>query len=198
MPSRSSRTLQTSSTPTRVMRITSAKSLASKRASRTLLMSLPSLFLVGDTLTKEYVTFSPSLLSTQLCTDSVINRLYCTKNKRHTCTSSVTRCSSRKWRRRGNASNHSSTSQQVCPYSPSLPCLLMRLKIASLNITDEPGILKIISTEGTFKFGAETPKDREHWTKIIRETMDASRVGILHIHLPLASLPLPLIFLLVF
>eukprot|EP00026_Physarum_polycephalum_P001095 Phypoly_transcript_01096.p1 GENE.Phypoly_transcript_01096~~Phypoly_transcript_01096.p1 ORF type:complete len:1113 (-),score=285.59 Phypoly_transcript_01096:143-3481(-) len=57
---------------------------------------------------------------------------------------------------------------------------LINLPTASLNITDEPGILKIISTEGTFKFGAETPKDREHWIKIIRETMDASRVEMLH------------------
>lgn len=39
-------------------------------------------------------------------------------------------------------------------------------------------MLKIISTEGTFRFGAETPKDRDHWIKVIRETMDASRVGI--------------------
>jgi len=57
---------------------------------------------------------------------------------------------------------------------------LINLATASLNLTDEPGIMKIISTEGTFKFGTETPKDRDHWTKLIRETMDASRVEMLH------------------
>jgi type II secretory pathway component PulM len=57
---------------------------------------------------------------------------------------------------------------------------LIHLPTASLNVHEEPGILRIISTEGTFRFGAETPKDREHWTKAIRETMDSSRVEMLN------------------
>lgn len=57
---------------------------------------------------------------------------------------------------------------------------IINLPTASLNTTDEPGVIKIISTEGTFKFNGETPKDKDHWVKVIREAMDESRVVMLN------------------
>jgi len=55
---------------------------------------------------------------------------------------------------------------------------LITLPTASLN-TDDPNVIRIISMEGTFKFSGETPKDRDHWVKLIRDTMDSARTSLL-------------------
>eukprot|EP01133_Synstelium_polycarpum_P000060 gene60-81_t len=52
---------------------------------------------------------------------------------------------------------------------------LINLQTASLNTTDEAGVFKIISQEGIFKFQAQDTKERDFWTKSLKEAIEAAR-----------------------
>jgi len=56
---------------------------------------------------------------------------------------------------------------------------IINLQIASLNTADEPGVLKILTTDGIYRLTAENPKDREHWAKILKDTINLSRTEML-------------------
>ncbi|KYR00663.1 pleckstrin (PH) domain-containing protein [Tieghemostelium lacteum] len=56
---------------------------------------------------------------------------------------------------------------------------LINLQTASLNTMEDPNILKIISQEGTFKFTCDQAKDREHWTKTIKEVIESAQLEMI-------------------
>ncbi|EFA83668.1 pleckstrin domain-containing protein [Heterostelium album PN500] len=51
----------------------------------------------------------------------------------------------------------------------------INLQTASLNTTDEAGVIKIISQEGTYKFLCENVKDRDFWIKTFKDTIEMAR-----------------------
>eukprot|EP01113_Clastostelium_recurvatum_P033801 TRINITY_DN4510_c1_g1_i2.p1 TRINITY_DN4510_c1_g1~~TRINITY_DN4510_c1_g1_i2.p1 ORF type:complete len:1156 (-),score=386.35 TRINITY_DN4510_c1_g1_i2:12-3479(-) len=55
------------------------------------------------------------------------------------------------------------------------------LQTASLNTKDEPGVIKIIATQGTFRFSCETPKDTEHWLRLLTDTFEQCKQAMLSI-----------------
>ncbi|GAM20647.1 hypothetical protein SAMD00019534_038220 [Acytostelium subglobosum LB1] len=53
--------------------------------------------------------------------------------------------------------------------------LFINLQTTSLNTTDDANVIKIISQEGTIKFQCDNAKDRELWTRTLKETIEAAR-----------------------
>ncbi|KAF2078095.1 hypothetical protein CYY_000566 [Polysphondylium violaceum] len=56
---------------------------------------------------------------------------------------------------------------------------VINLQTSSLNTTDEVGVLKLMSREGTYKFQVENQKDREHWIKNFKDAIELARLDMI-------------------